>query len=300
MEGRGVIPKLVTFYKPFALEIRWGPATFGANYGRLSVNYYYAINGQQNGPVSEEQLAALVAQGVVTGDTLVWREGMERWEPYAKIAPGGPPSTAGTAAAEASPTAASSSGAAATPDSSGTALVECSVCHGSFSPDQTIKYGTMMVCAGCKPRFLQGLREGTTKPTAALNYAEAGPRIVAKILDIVIGWGWGFGMQMLALNLGRGSVMSILVYTVSFLVGLAYVPVMLAWRGQTLGKIVMKIRVVNPDGSKINGWKAVGRWLSEFASACICGIGYIFAFFDEERRALHDRIASTRVVSVNE
>lgn len=264
------------------------------------MNYYYAINGQQNGPVSEEQLATLVAQGIVTVETLVWREGMERWEPYGKVAAGG-----ASPAAEGSPTPGESAGAVseasiAGSSSSGTPLVECSVCHGNFPQDQTIKYGTMSVCASCKPRFLQGLREGTARPAGTLSYAEAGPRIVAKILDLVIGWGWSFGMQMLALNFGQGTAMWILTYAVSSIVGLAYVPVMLAWRGQTVGKIVMKIKVVNPDGSKISGWKAVGRWLAEFLSGCACFIGYIMAFFDEERRALHDRIASTRVVSVNE
>ncbi|WP_315702321.1 MULTISPECIES: DUF4339 domain-containing protein [unclassified Bradyrhizobium] len=42
--------------------------------------WYYALQGQQQGPVSESALRDLVAKGVVTADTLVWTEGMAGWE----------------------------------------------------------------------------------------------------------------------------------------------------------------------------------------------------------------------------
>ena len=41
---------------------------------------YYAINQEQMGPVSEEELRNLAASGTVTTETLVWQEGMEDWE----------------------------------------------------------------------------------------------------------------------------------------------------------------------------------------------------------------------------
>lgn len=46
------------------------------------MTWYYAIGSQQQGPVSEEQLQALIKDGVVTGDTRVWREGMTNWQLY--------------------------------------------------------------------------------------------------------------------------------------------------------------------------------------------------------------------------
>ena len=45
------------------------------------MNYYYAINGQQYGPVEPNQL---VANGV-TATTLVWCEGMAQWLPANQV-----------------------------------------------------------------------------------------------------------------------------------------------------------------------------------------------------------------------
>ena len=44
-----------------------------------AVQYYYAYNGQQAGPVSFEQLRALFANRTVNKDSLVWKQGMSSW-----------------------------------------------------------------------------------------------------------------------------------------------------------------------------------------------------------------------------
>ena len=44
-----------------------------------AVQYYYAHNGQQAGPVSFEQLRALFANRTVNKDSLVWKQGMSGW-----------------------------------------------------------------------------------------------------------------------------------------------------------------------------------------------------------------------------
>lgn len=49
------------------------------------MTWYYAVGSQQQGPVTEDQLHALAKDGVVTGDTLVWRDGMANWQPYRTI-----------------------------------------------------------------------------------------------------------------------------------------------------------------------------------------------------------------------
>lgn len=50
-----------------------------------SVPYYYAANGQQNGPVSFEQLQSLFASRTVNKDTLVWKAGLSAWTPLQQI-----------------------------------------------------------------------------------------------------------------------------------------------------------------------------------------------------------------------
>ena len=50
------------------------------------MDWFYAQNGQQAGPVADEELADLVRRGVIHRDTLVWHSGLADWKPYAEIA----------------------------------------------------------------------------------------------------------------------------------------------------------------------------------------------------------------------
>lgn len=50
-----------------------------------AVQYYYAYNGQQAGPVSFEQLRALFANRTVNKDSLVWKQGMSDWAPLKNV-----------------------------------------------------------------------------------------------------------------------------------------------------------------------------------------------------------------------
>lgn len=52
-----------------------------------SMEWYYAANNQQQGPVDEVRLAELFQQGVINDKTLVWRNGMAQWQPYGQVKP---------------------------------------------------------------------------------------------------------------------------------------------------------------------------------------------------------------------
>ena len=43
--------------------------------------WYYSINGVQQGPVDDEEMRAMLASGMVHSSTLVWRDGMDGWQP---------------------------------------------------------------------------------------------------------------------------------------------------------------------------------------------------------------------------
>ncbi|MEZ4857454.1 MAG: SPFH domain-containing protein [Flavobacteriaceae bacterium] len=45
----------------------------------VAIQYFYASNGQQAGPVTMEQLSALFANRTVNKDTLIWKQGMANW-----------------------------------------------------------------------------------------------------------------------------------------------------------------------------------------------------------------------------
>lgn len=84
----------------------------------------------------------------------------------------------------------------------------------------------------------------------------------------------------------------------------AYETVLVAWRGQTLGKLALGIRVVAVDGGRV-GWARSGiRALVPMAAgavpsvvAPVLAVGvYGWALVDPNRQGLHDKAAGTVVV----
>jgi uncharacterized RDD family membrane protein YckC len=70
--------------------------------------------------------------------------------------------------------------------------------------------------------------------------------------------------------------------------------------GQTIGKMLGRIRVVPSDGHtwshRVPVGQAVVRTVAWFISALPLGLGFLPALVGADRRALHDRLAHTRVV----
>ncbi len=75
------------------------------------MNWFYAINGRQFGPVTAEEFAQKTDEGIIKPDTLVWREGMADWRPWSEVAgaavprqpEGAPPMIAGSGGAAGEP-----------------------------------------------------------------------------------------------------------------------------------------------------------------------------------------------------
>lgn len=80
-----------------------------------------------------------------------------------------------------------------------------------------------------------------------------------------------------------------------------YLATFVAARGQTIGKMAVGIRVIPADPAapafeRVSLGQAVVRAAGYLVSAVPAGLGFLPAFFGQERRALHDRLADTRVV----
>ncbi len=60
-------------------------------------SWFFAVQGQQQGPVPESRLRELIAAGRIDAETLIWTEGMANWQKAGEIpgilAGGGPPAT---------------------------------------------------------------------------------------------------------------------------------------------------------------------------------------------------------------
>ena len=95
-----------------------------------------------------------------------------------------------------------------------------------------------------------------------------------------------------------GLALTVLVIT------LLYEVTMIALRGQTVGKMMVGIRVVRADDGDIPDWgKSIGRWLVLVLPGLIPVGGllltllvYLSPTFDDRRQGWHDKAAATVVV----
>ena len=152
----------------------------------------------------------------------------------------------------------------------------------------------------------------------SVQLASPGARLGARILDIVIvtvalvilaaiGVGAAFAGSS---NSDDASAFSVGALVVSVLlaaaVGLLYEVTMIATRGQTLGKMATRIKVVRADNGLVPGWgKSIGRWIIPALLPIIPLVGwilsllvYISLLWDRARQGWHDKAAGTLVVKV--
>jgi uncharacterized RDD family membrane protein YckC len=265
------------------------------------MSWYYANDGTQLGPVSDEQFAQLVATGVIRAETLVWQEGMASWQSYAQLTSTHPALGQTALMAGAPPP----SGAAPAPIAG---TVACSECRQLVPQDSAISYGTLWVCARCKPVFLQRLREGAGNQTAeGLPYAGFWIRLAARFLDgLIMGVAvgiptlliFGFGLGGFS---GRPSVsgqfaLQAILQVASLAISVAYETFFIGRFGATPGKMAVGIKVITPEGGPVTYGRAFGRAWADRLSALVCYVGYLMAAFDAEKRTLHDHMCQTRVV----
>jgi len=145
-----------------------------------------------------------------------------------------------------------------------------------------------------------------------LRYASFETRLVAFILDLIVLASFfalfvAFALLQLLLRSDFGdddppdqayyvAAIIIMTYFVAF-VPLYFVG-MWAWRGQTLGKMAVAIRVVRTDGRPAGVGAALLRLVGYLFSSLLLFAGFLMIVFDRQRRGLHDRLADTIVVDL--
>jgi uncharacterized RDD family membrane protein YckC len=84
------------------------------------------------------------------------------------------------------------------------------------------------------------------------------------------------------------AVIVLVYYTVSYYL----------FNGYTLGKRIMRLRVISVKSERMGLWQAIERSLGYGASALEAGFGFIQVLWYENRQAVHDRIAETVVIKL--
>jgi uncharacterized RDD family membrane protein YckC len=118
-------------------------------------------------------------------------------------------------------------------------------------------------------------------PPVAVLYPRAGfwERMGAGFLD----------MALLALT-------TALIGPFSLLVALAYFSGMWAWKGTTVGGIVLNLQVVREDGQPLSFLAAFVRSLAALFSVLALFLGFFWIGWDRQKQGWHDKIAGTVVV----
>ncbi len=184
------------------------------------MKWYYANGGNRSGPITESELIQLVSSGVVQDETLVWKEGMSGWEPFSALrstlatSPTAPPPELMAPVDLAGGRGDGTGGSASGLGGKGTDKVICAECGNLFPTSETVQFGTRHVCAGCKPVFLQRLREGAPMPAPGgawiseeqllqqVHRVEIGESVssAARLLTQPVGMAMGAGVLISFLN----------------------------------------------------------------------------------------------------
>ena len=138
--------------------------------------------------------------------------------------------------------------------------------------------------------------EGALSPPGTRLAAAAIDHLLLGGVDVVVLY---FTTRIAGLTLGEWTTLPPApMMAFLLMLKLSYFAAFTAVGGQTIGKMALRLRVVAADRTPVDGALAVRRTLAGALSALTLGLGYIPAFFDEERRTLHDRLARTRVVAL--
>ena len=273
------------------------------------MEWFYQLDGQETGPISANDIKALFKARKITADTPVRRDDTSNWKALRHFvkSPPPPPQAPIVASADTSPLEMENRNADATPQAAAPSpevqpASRCYECVRTFARDDLIRFDDALICAACKPLFPQKLREGV-RVEGKLDYVGFWIRFGAKFIDglvvTVAGMIVGFFIGLVLGGFGESGdsvALNFSIQAVNLIIPVVYSTYLLGRYGATLGKMACGIKVVRPDGGKISYPRALGRHFAEFLSGMILMIGYIMVAFDSEKRALHDRICSTRVV----
>jgi uncharacterized RDD family membrane protein YckC len=173
--------------------------------------------------------------------------------------------------------------------------------------------------AGTTPSTLRGTKRATT---SGFRVAPADPstlrsagfwlRAVAFLVDLAV---------VAALVAAGGALVSVAVHVggwfsstpelalvwletsagtfLSVLIVFSYFTGFVGWRGQTPGKMLVRLRIVRVNGDEVGNGRAFVRWIGQILGTLLLGIGFLMIAFSRKKQGLHDKLAGTNVVRLS-
>jgi len=185
----------------------------------------------------------------------------------------------------------------------------CSQCGRTFAHSDLVQIAGNWVCAECKPAYISRVMASGAAGASPHGWHYGGfwIRFGARLIDgfllglvqatVALAFFGTFGAQFYP-SLIRNEPQSLRLgfQLLSYAIGFLYEVLFLHYRGATLGKMALGLKVVRSNGGPLGWGICIGRYFMSLVSALILAIGYIMAGFDSEKRALHDRVCDTRVI----
>jgi uncharacterized RDD family membrane protein YckC len=171
------------------------------------------------------------------------------------------------------------------------ATIQCKSC-GHDNPSQA------RFCANCGANLAASVEQpvptvitsAEPAPGLAVEYMGFWIRLAAAIIDGVIISAISFVLSHITIGAGT-----------AFWIPLAWLYhwLFIGLKGQTLGKMVLGIKVVNAAGSQPGlGEAALREVLGKIVSSVVIYIGFLWIIWDGQKQGWHDKIASTHVIRV--
>lgn len=261
----------------------------------MSAEWYYLINGQQQGPVDERILQEMIASGSLGANDLVWRDGMAQWAPASQ-----------TELFQASPQ------QPAVPQQEQQQFDPYAqpLGHGQSQPHSVYNLPGAWDQQGQPVDVNYGLNQGHA------GYAGFWKRFAAYLIDqiiliipcIIMIFIVGFIIGIVLAVSGQiQSDADIKQYEPMFNIVGNVVGIFIAWLYHafmesskyqgSVGKLALGIKVVDLAGNRISFGKATGRHFAKIPSLLILLMGFFMAGFTEKKQALHDMMAGCLVVN---
>ncbi|MGA7614368.1 MAG: RDD family protein [Thermoanaerobaculia bacterium] len=182
-------------------------------------------------------------------------------------------------------------------------VVRCSRCMVPYCSNCLVRIQGKPFCGTCKIEHVTDVRSGVSPDE--LELAGIGRRFVAIWLDgfilaipvMVVVFVVIFSAALASGGKSEPPGWVSLAGYGTAVIFIVYEGLMLGARGQTLGKMAMKIKVVSADGGDISKGQAWGRSVMRAIFVSLLSlINYLPAFFTKEKTCIHDMAAKTRVI----
>ncbi len=246
--------------------------------------YYADAQGQRQGPFTAEEFGGHYRHGRMARDSLVWREGMDGWQPLQAVA--GEldlPVQDAVLASSIEPTDAGSMSPYTPPG----AVLAADAVHATAVEGEVVQ-------AGFWKRLAAYLIDGFL-----IGVATQLVQMVLMVLFLGVGGlGGGFGSNPDAMfTTGLGIAFMLSIYLIPLAMQAIYFAAFHASSKQaTPGKMAVGIKVVDDAGRRISMARGIGRYFAGILSSLILCVGYLMVAFTQRKQGLHDMICSTQVV----